>query len=85
MGEGRLLAARSEAGPGTWSKSFLQVAGRSKLLAARRKKGLGLSMMMVVEHAAGHQEGGWSTGLRAISPSVQCGTNIRISEYIKYI
>ena len=47
------------------------------------KKAWDLVMMMVVEHAAGHQEGGWSTGLRALSPSVQCGTNIQISEYIK--
>ena len=41
-GGGRLLAARSEAGPETWKsgwlRRFLLVAGRSKLLAVRRKK-----------------------------------------------
>ena len=54
MRGGRLLAARSEAGPETWKsgwlRRFLLVAGRSKLLAARRKKKWDMVMVLVVEH-----------------------------------
>ena len=37
-GEGNLLATRIEAGPETWLRRLLLVAGSSKLLAVRRKK-----------------------------------------------
>ena len=64
-GGGRLLAARSEAGPETWKsgwlRRFLLVAGR--LLAAgcqEEKRTWDLVVMLVVEQTACHQEG-WST------------------------
>ena len=44
-GGGRLMAARSEAGPETWKSGWLRrillVTGRSKLLPARKKKDVG--------------------------------------------